>query len=142
VIPLVALLTLLLTTVFAMAGVGAAFVLIPVFLAFGIELQTAMATALLLNAIAMALGSVTFIRKGLVEWRLVAPMLILAVLASPFGVYVAQGLDRTVLLALFEAFLMFAALMILFYRPKTRGEHTSTRDALISACRSVRWPGS
>lgn len=127
---LAAVVTFVLTTVFAMAGVGAAFVLIPVFLAFGIELHTAMATALLLNAIAMAVASVTFIRKGLVEWRLAAPMLVLAVLASPFGVHVAQGLNRTVLLALFVAFLLFAALMILFYRPKTRGEHSSIRDAL------------
>ena len=67
------LITFVLTTVFAMAGVGAAFVLIPVFLLFGVELHTAMATALLLNAIAMAVASVTFIRKGLVEWRLVLP---------------------------------------------------------------------
>lgn len=128
---LAALATFLLTTVFAMAGVGAAFVLIPVFLAFGIELHTAMATALLLNAIAMAVASVTFIRKGLVEWRLVLPMLVLAVLASPVGVRVAQGLDRTVLLWLFVAFLLFASLMILLYRPKPRCTDTSARNALI-----------
>jgi uncharacterized membrane protein YfcA len=128
---LTAVVTFVLTTVFAMAGVGAAFVLIPVFLLFGIELHTAMATALLLNAIAMAVASVTFIRKGLVEWRLVVPMLVLAVLASPVGVHVAQGLDRTLLLWLFVAFLLFAALMILFFRPKVRGAHTSTRAALI-----------
>ena len=76
-----------------------------------------MATALLLNAIAMTVASSTFIRKRLVVWRLVLPMLALAVLASPVGVHVAQGLDRTVLLGLFATFLLFAALMILFYRP-------------------------
>jgi len=115
---LVATVTFILTTVFAMAGVGAAFVLIPVFLFFGVELHTAMATALLLNAVAMSVASSTFIRKGLVEWRLVIPMLILAVLASPIGVMLAQGLNRSLLLWLFVAFLMFAALMILLYRPK------------------------
>jgi hypothetical protein len=130
-IALAALLTFLLTTVFAMAGVGAAFILIPVFLAFGVELHTAMATALLLNAIAMAVASVTFIRKGLVEWRLAIPMLVLAVLASPIGVHVAQGLDRTLLLWLFVAFLLFAAAMIFFYRPKVRGAQVSIREALI-----------
>ncbi len=55
--------------------------LIPVFLVFGVELHTAMATALLLNAIVMAVASATFIRKSLVEWRLVLPMLVVAVLA-------------------------------------------------------------
>ncbi len=132
-IALAALLTFLLTTVFAMAGVGAAFILIPVFLAFGVELHTAMATALLLNAIAMSVASVTFIRKGLVEWRLVIPMLVLAVLAvlaSPFGVNLAQGLDRSLLLWLFVGFLMFASLMMLFYRPKARSEKASMAATL------------
>jgi hypothetical protein len=102
---LATLVTFVLTTIFSMAGVGAAVVLIPVFLAFGIELHTAMATALLLNAIGMTVASVTFIRKRLVEWRLVIPMSIIAVLASPLGVWVAQGLDRGPLLWLFVAFL-------------------------------------
>lgn len=127
---LAALVTLVLTTVFTMAGVGAAFALIPVFLAFGIELQTAMATALLLNAVAMAVASATFIRKGLVAWPLVLPMLVLAVLASPLGVHAAQGMDRGLLLGLFAAFLLFAALMILLYRPPMRAPRVSPRDAL------------
>jgi hypothetical protein len=128
---LAGLVTFVLTSIFAMAGVGAAFVLIPVFLVFGVELHTAMATALLLNAIAMSVASATFIRKGLVEWRLVLPMLVLAVLASPVGVSVAQGLNRTLLLWLFVGFLLFAALMILFYRAKTRNTRVSTREALL-----------
>ena len=87
-----AVVTFALTTIFSMAGVGAAVILIPVFLALGVELHTAMATALLLNAIGMtSTASVTFIRKGLVEWRLVIPMLIIAVLASPLGVWVSAG---------------------------------------------------
>ena len=65
-----ALITFALTAVFSMAGVGAAFVLIPVFLALGVELHSAMATALLLNAIGMSIASLTFVRKGLVAWRL------------------------------------------------------------------------
>ncbi|MGA9393709.1 MAG: sulfite exporter TauE/SafE family protein, partial [Azonexus sp.] len=100
-----ALITFALTTVLSMAGVGAAFVLIPVFLALGVELHTAMATALLLNAIGMSIASVTFVRRGLVAWRLVLPMLLVAVLASPVGVHVGQGMDRSILLWLFVGFL-------------------------------------
>lgn len=88
-----AVVTFVLTTVLSMAGVGAAFVLIPVFLALGVELHSAMATALLLNAIAMAIASVTFIRKGLVEWRMVVPMLVIAVIASPLGVQLGPVLN-------------------------------------------------
>ncbi|QIK37135.1 sulfite exporter TauE/SafE family protein [Caldichromatium japonicum] len=127
---LTALITLALTTLFSLAGVGAALILIPIFLAFGIELHTAMATALLLNALGMTVASATFIRKGLVEWRLVAPMLVLAVGLSPLGVWAAHGLDRTLLLWLFVVFLVFAAGMMLFYQPRPRSARASTAATL------------
>jgi len=126
-----AVVTFLLTTVLSMAGVGAAFVLIPVFLALGVELHSAMATALLLNAIAMSIASFTFIRKGLVEWRMVVPMLLIAVIASPIGVHIGGGLDRKLLLWLFVAFLLFACSMMLFYRPKPRAMGGSMKNGLL-----------
>ena len=125
-----ALVTFVLTTVFSMAGLGAALILIPVFLAFGIELHTAMAVALLLNAVGMSVASTTFVRKGLVEWRLVVPMVVLAVGLSPVGVWAAHGLDRDLLLWLFVGFLIFAALMMLLYQPKLRTARASTAATL------------
>ena len=123
--------TFVLTIVLSMAGVGAAFVLIPVFLALGVELHTAMATALLLNAIGMSIASFTFIRKGLVEWRAVLPMMVIAVIASPLGVAFSRGLDRSVLLWLFVAFLVFASLMMLLYRPRPRPLGHSIKSGLL-----------
>ena len=125
-----AVVTFALTTIFSMAGVGAAVILIPVFLALGVELHTAMATALLLNAIGMTIASVTFVRKGLVEWRLVIPMLIIAVLASPLGVWVAQGMERTPLLWLFVGFLVFAGVMMMFYQPRPRTKRRTVAQTL------------
>ena len=126
-----AVVTLVLTTVLSMAGVGAAFVLIPVFLALGVELHSAMATALLLNTIGMSIASFTFVRKGLVAWKLVVPMLLVAVLASPLGVRVGQGMDRAMLLWLFVGFLLFASSMMWFYRPKPRSVPHSAHACLI-----------
>ena len=125
-----ALVTFVLTTVFSMAGLGAALILIPVFMAFGVEVHTAMATALLLNALGMSIASATFIRKGLVDWRLVVPMLLVAVALSPVGVWAAHGLDRGLLLWLFLAFLVFAAAMMLFYSPKPRAARASLAETL------------
>jgi len=115
-----AFVTLAFTVLLTIAGVGAAFVLIPVFVWLGIDVHTAMSTALLLNAIAMSVASVQFIRKKLVDFKLALPMVVFASLASPFGVWVSQGLNRNVLLGLFVGFLVFAALMMLFYRPEPR----------------------
>ena len=112
--------TLAFTTLLTIAGVGAAFVLIPVFIALGVEVHTAMATALLLNAVGMAVASVNFVRKRLVVWRVAVPMAVVASLLAPFGARLSRSLDRTVLLWLFVGFLLFAALMMLFYKPKAR----------------------
>ncbi len=108
------------TVLLTIAGVGAAFILIPLFIALGIDVHTAMAVALLLNAIAMAVASVTFIRRRLVVWKVAVPVLIVASALSPLGAWVSQGLDRHMLLSLFVAFLVFAGLMMLFYRPRER----------------------
>lgn len=113
-----AIATFFLTAIMAMAGVGAAFILVPIFLALGVEIHAAMATALLLNAISTGVSTTTFIRRRLVEWRLAIPILIVAVALSPVGVSVSQGLDRQLLLWLFSGFLIFASLMMLIYSPK------------------------
>lgn len=123
-------LTFLFTAVLTVAGVGAAFILIPVFLALGIDVHSAMATALLLNSIAMSIASWTFIRNRLVIWKLALPIMVIASLLSPVGVWVSRGLDRNTLLWFFTAFLVFAALMMLFYRPKPRDAQFSTGTLL------------
>jgi len=112
--------TLLFTALLTIAGVGAAFILIPVFVAMGIDVHTAMATALLLNSIAMIFASFRFIKSKLIMWRVAIPILVVATALSPLGAYVSQGLNRTLLLWLFVGFLVFAAGMMLLYRAKER----------------------
>ena len=59
---LAGLVTLGFTTLLTIAGVGAAFILIPIFISLGFDVHVAMATALLLNSIAMTVASYRFIR--------------------------------------------------------------------------------
>ncbi len=117
--------TLVFTTLLTIAGVGAAFILIPVFIALGIDIHVAMATALLLNTIAMSFASIRFVRAKLVLWKLAVPILVVAAALSPLGAWVSQGLDRDTLLWGFVAFLLFAAVMMLFYRAKERRVESS-----------------
>ncbi len=122
--------TFFFTTLLSIAGVGAAFVLIPVFIALGVEVHVAMATALLLNALGMAVASVTFVRKKLVVWDVAIPVLVVATVLSPLGAWVSRFLDRDLLLWLFVGFLLFASLMMLFYRPRQRNVTYSRRERL------------
>lgn len=127
---LAGLITFAFTLLLTIAGLGAAFILIPVFLALGVEVHTAMATALLLNAVSMSVASVNFVRKHLVVWKITLPILAVAVALSPIGAQVSQHLNRTILLWLFVGFLLFAASMMLFYTPHPRETLGSTGGLL------------
>lgn len=123
--------TLVFTTLLTIAGVGAAFILIPVFIALGIDLHVAMATALLLNSIAMIFASYRFVLKKLILWKIAFPILIAATALSPVGAYVSKGLDRELLLWLFVGFLLFAASMMLLYESKQKYKKSSQTRQVI-----------
>src|SRR3989304_4674618 len=80
------------TTVLTIAGVGAAFILIPVFLYLGFDLRPAMGTALLLNAVSMAAACVRFVRARLVDFPTAVPILAVAVPLAPLGTYTSRYL--------------------------------------------------
>ena len=128
------IITFIFTTVLTIAGVGAAFILIPVFIALGIDVRVAMAVALLLNSIAMVFASTSFIRKRLVVFATAVPILVVAVPLSPLGAYVSQYLSRELLLWLFTAFLLFAGSMMLFYHPRPREEWSSKTQLILYGC--------
>jgi len=126
------LITFVFTALLTIAGVGAAFILIPVFIALGIEIHVSMSTALLLNSIAMIFASYRFIKNRLIMWKVAIPILIVATSLSPLGAYTSQFLDRTVLLWMFTGFLLFAAYMMLFYESKEKEEMSSRSKQLVS----------
>jgi uncharacterized membrane protein YfcA len=114
------LIVFLFTTVLTIAGVGAAFIIIPAFFWLGVPLKEAMATALLLNGISMAIASITFIKNRLVAFRTAVPIIIVASALSPLGAYSTKFVSRDTLLWLFVGFLVFAGSMMLFFKAKKR----------------------
>ena len=118
------------TTVLTIAGVGAAFILIPVFLALGIPLLTAMSTALLLNSVAMIFASISYAREKLIVFKAAIPILIAATMLSPLGARTAEHLPESLLKWLFVGFLVFAGSMMLFYKAKERKIESSTKKSV------------
>ena len=104
--------------VMAMAGLGAAFLFVPLFYYLGVPLGEATSTALLLNAVSLSAATVNYARAKLIDWRVGIPVLVTAVVMSPIGARLTVHVPRDVLLALFVGFLVFAGAMMLFYRPK------------------------
>lgn len=119
---LASLLVFVFTTVLTVAGVGAAFIIIPTFYWLGVPLTEAMAIALLLNAISMSFASANYIRYKLVNFKTAIPIIVLAVFFSPLGAYSTRYFSRNLLILIFVLFLVFAGSMMLFYSPKKKNK--------------------
>jgi uncharacterized membrane protein YfcA len=112
--------------VMAMAGLGAAFLFVPLFYYLGVPLAEATSTALLLNAVSLSAATVSYARARLIDWRAGIPVLVTAVLLAPLGARLTGQVNKTLLLGLFTAFLVFAGAMMLFYRPRTSDRRRSS----------------
>lgn len=123
--------TFFFTALLTVSGVGAAFILIPVFIALGVEVHQAMATALLLNAIAMVFASVVFIRKKLIVFDIAVPMLIMGSITSPICAYLSNYINRTPLLWMFAAFCVIAGGLMLFFTPRPRDEELTRKQMIL-----------
>lgn len=113
-------LVFILSGLLAMAGLGAAFLFVPLFYYLGVPLAEATPTALLLNVVSMIFATINYWRGKLINWRVGVPVLIAAVALSPVGALLTAHVNKTVLLAMFAAFLVFAGTMMLFYKAKKR----------------------
>ncbi|HEY0949841.1 sulfite exporter TauE/SafE family protein [Nocardioides sp.] len=106
----------------AMAGIGAAFLFVPLFFYLGVPLAQATPTALLLNVVSLMFASANYWRGRLINFRIGLPMLVVAVVLSPVGARLTPHVDQRLLLSLFAGFLVVAGALMLFYRAKARTE--------------------
>jgi uncharacterized membrane protein YfcA len=127
-----ALLVFIFSGLLAMAGLGAAFLFVPLFYYMGMPLAEATPAALLLNVVSLLFAAINYWRGKLINWRVGVPVLIMAVILSPLGARLTALVDKTVLLAMFAAFLVFAGFMMLFYKARKR-EQSLSRPLEIGA---------
>lgn len=113
-----ALLVFAFSGLLSMAGLGAAFLFVPLFYYLGVPLAKATSTALLLNVVSLLFAAMNYWRGRLINWRLGLPVLLTAVILLPLGARLSATVNKTLLLGLFAAFLFFAGFMMLFYKTK------------------------
>jgi uncharacterized protein len=104
----------------AMAGLGAAFLFVPLFYYLGVPLAEATPTALLLNVVSLLFAAITYWRAKLINWRVGLPVLVTAVILSPLGALLTPRVNKSVLLWMFAGFLVFAGIMMLFFQARRR----------------------
>ncbi len=112
-------LTLVLSTVFAMGGVGSALALVPSLSMVGVTFELARALGLFVNTAATIAASVSHLRRGMLEIRFALPLVVSIVIATPLGAWSSQFIDPTVIRAMLTAFLIAAAgLLLVPHRPR------------------------
>ena len=127
-----AVLVFIFSGLLAMAGLGAAFLFVPLFYYLGVPLAEATPTALLLNVVSLLFATINYWRGKLINWRVGLPVMITAVILSPIGARLTASVNKTLLLGMFAAFLVFAGAMMLFYKAKKR-EQALSRPVEIGA---------
>jgi uncharacterized membrane protein YfcA len=127
-----AIIVLVFSGLLAMAGLGAAFLFVPLFYYLGVPLAEATPTALLLNAVSLSFAAISYWRAGLINWRVGLPVGVMAVILSPLGARLTPQVDKNLLLGMFAAFLVFAGFMMLFFKPKPR-DHEMNRAVEVGA---------
>jgi uncharacterized membrane protein YfcA len=75
----------------------------------------------------MTFASANYIRYKLVLFRTAVPIIVLAIVFSPLGAYSTRYVPKNTLILLFVFFLVFAASMMLFYKPKKKEEAETSR---------------
>ncbi len=100
--------------VFSMLGMGGSQLYIPILFWMGLDFKTqAIPLGMLLNVVNSASASVTYARKGLIEWRVALPFGITMVLFAPLGTLANLHLPTKVVILIFALFTATAAVLML-----------------------------
>ncbi|WP_417809331.1 sulfite exporter TauE/SafE family protein [Thioclava sp.] len=117
-------LTLILSTLFAMGGVGSAIALVPSFSMLGMTIDLAKSLGLFVNTASTVTASVMNFRRGVLDFRFALPLVVSILIATPIGAWSSQFVARPVIEGLLIAFLITAALLLLFSRRTTLVTYT------------------
>lgn len=104
--------------IFSLGGVGAAIILIPILVSFGIPIGTAKPVGLFYNTVSLTGASISNIKNRRLDFKVGIPIIISSFLFAIVGAWMSQFISKHIILALFIGFLLFSGLMFLFHKPK------------------------
>lgn len=106
-------LTFLLSTLFAMGGVGSAIGLVPMLETTGLPLAMARALGLFVNTTSTAVAAAVHLSSGLLNLRGAWPLVVSVLVATPIGAWASQFVAPDIVRAVLAVFLIAAALLML-----------------------------
>ncbi len=113
-------LTLGLSTLFAMGGVGSAIVLVPIFNMLGLPLNLSKAIGLFINSSSTITASIMNFFRGVLDIKFALPLIIAILIATPIGAWSSQFVPVVVVKWILVAFLIVAASLLLYTKRETK----------------------
>jgi uncharacterized membrane protein YfcA len=129
----VTILTYILSSIFAIAGMGAAGVLIPNYIALGLGVNVAMILGLSQNTAELTVATIMNARKQLIDWKKAVMVLIPAVILVPIGAYININIPKILVLVAFALFLLFALYKLLLPSKNEGGTRNTSLTMLFGA---------
>lgn len=122
---LAGVLIFIVSTIFAMLGLGGGMLYVPIFHWLGLGLKdVVIPLGLLLNGLNTLIALIPYGRKRLVDWKGGLPMAISALVLSPIGAMVAPYVPNHLLLILFSLMVLVAAVRTLWVANKAEADMT------------------
>ena len=104
----------LLSTFFAMGGVGSAVALVPVLHFLGVPFDLSKATGLFVNTSTTITATLMNLKRRVLDLKFALPLALSLAIFAPLGAYLSQFVPEKVVKFLFFLFLLFAGSMLLF----------------------------
>jgi len=107
-------LTLILSTLFALGGVGSATALVPLLNMMGLPFGLSKAIGLFVNTSTTIMASIMNLKRGVLDIKFTFPLAITLMLFAPIGAYLSEFVDEKFMKWVLAGFLFFSASMMLF----------------------------
>jgi len=117
--------TLLLSTFFAMGGVGSAVALVPVLNFLGINFNVSKAIGLFVNTTTTLTATIMNLKRGVLDIKFALPLAISLALFAPIGAYISQYVSENIIKTLFLIFLIFSGSMLIFGKKERKFSYTN-----------------
>jgi len=113
---LIVILSFIAAFIFALGGIGAAIILIPIMVLLGIPITTAKPVGLFFNTVSLTGATVTNIKNKTLDYKAGLPIIVFSFVFAAAGAYLSKFISTNLVLYLFVAFLLFSGLMFLFFK--------------------------
>ena len=123
------------TAIMAIAGVGAAFIAIPLIYYFGFDFLMATTIGLLLNTFSTGSASIRHHKQNSINYHIALPLIIASIITTPLGAIYSDTIPRATLRLLFALFLLLVGTNILYktYQlSKKEKSHNNTPNGIMS----------